>query len=91
MALRTIVIGWWGPYTPEDVRLSDLENGLYFLAGRRTRERQDQIQYFGITEGPYRRRLNRWPLESAEGRRGTGGRIWIGSRTLLRRADRPDS
>jgi hypothetical protein len=32
----------------------------------------------------------RWPLESAEGRKGTGGRIWTGSRNLLRRADRLD-
>ncbi len=58
MALRTIIIGWRGPYTPEEVRLSDLENGLYFLSGRRRYERQDQIQYFGITGGPYRERLN---------------------------------
>jgi hypothetical protein len=60
MALKTIAIGWWGPYTPEDVRFSDLDNGLYFLGGRRKYERQDQIQYFGITEGPYRKRLNQW-------------------------------
>jgi hypothetical protein len=58
MALRTIDMGWWGPYTPEDVRFLDLENGLYFLSGRRKFERQDQIQYFGTTGGPYRRRLN---------------------------------
>ena len=76
MALKTIIIGWRGPYTPEDLHLSDLENGLYFLSGRRKYERQDQIQYFGITGGPYRRRLNRW--HHAMGQITKNPKIWLG-------------
>jgi hypothetical protein len=59
VALRTIVIGWRGPFTSEEVRSSDLGNGLYLLDGRRRYERRDYIQYFGITEGSYHERLNR--------------------------------
>lgn len=55
--MRTIVIGWQGPYTLESVYESDLGNGLYFISGRMKYERRDQIQYFGITERTYRERL----------------------------------
>jgi hypothetical protein len=86
MTLRTIVIGWWGPYTPEDVRFADLENGLYFLGGRRKYERQDQIQYFGITEGSYRRRLNRW--HHAMSQITKNPRVWLGQIEYPRRFTR---
>ena len=86
MTLRTIVIGWWGPYDPEDVRLSGLENDLYFLASRRKYERRDQIQYFGITEGPYRRRLNRW--HHAMGQITKNPTAWLGQIEYPRRFTR---
>lgn len=57
MTLRTIVIGWWGPHTLESACESELGNGLYFVSGRMKRERTDRIQYFGITERPYCKRL----------------------------------
>jgi hypothetical protein len=86
MSMRTIVIGWWGPSTPEDVRLSDLENGLYFLGGRRKYERQDQIQYFGIMGGPYRRRLNRW--HHAMSQITKNSTVWLGQIEYPRRFNR---
>lgn len=58
MLLRTIVIRWEGPLSLEDVAGSDLENGLYFFAGKKKYERRDQIQYFGITKNLYRNRIN---------------------------------
>ena len=53
----TIRVHWRGPYRLEDVCESDSGNGLYLLTGKQRYERNEQIQYCGITEGLYKNRL----------------------------------
>jgi hypothetical protein len=53
----TIVIHWRGPYTEEEVMESNEANGLYLLAGIQKYKQRNEIQYCGITEGKFRRRL----------------------------------
>lgn len=55
----TIRIHWRGPYKREEVDESDMGNGLYLLTGKQRYERNEQIQYCGITEGLYRKRLKK--------------------------------
>jgi hypothetical protein len=43
---------------------------------RKSQRKPDQIQYFGITGGPYRRRLNRW--HHALGQITRNPRVWLG-------------
>ena len=53
----TIKIHWKGPYTLDEIdELSD-GNGLYLLAGKQKYQREDDIQYFGITEREFRKRF----------------------------------
>jgi hypothetical protein len=56
--MKTIILNWFGPYTFEEV-LSDKEsgNGLYLATGKRAYERVSKIQYCGITERGFAKRL----------------------------------
>lgn len=54
----TIIVRWEGPHTLQDVSESRLGRGLYFLTGRRRYEREDKLQYFGITKNSFRGRIN---------------------------------
>jgi hypothetical protein len=58
MKIETIVIKWHGPYTMQEVKDSGSGNGLYLLTGRLKYQRDDQIQYCGITEGLFCKRLS---------------------------------
>ncbi|MBV9469844.1 MAG: hypothetical protein JO316_20295 [Abitibacteriaceae bacterium] len=58
MSLKTIIIRWHGPHSLEQIKTSDRWNGLYMLAGRRKYQREEQMQYCGITEGYFCDRLN---------------------------------
>ncbi|GAB2732073.1 hypothetical protein GCM10027019_09290 [Melaminivora jejuensis] len=53
----TIRVNWRGPFSLEEVCETDLGGGLYLLTGKRPYERNEQIQYCGITEGFFRSRL----------------------------------
>lgn len=53
----TIRLNWRGPYSLDEVCELDSGNGLYLLTGKRSYERNEQIQYCGITEGLYRNRF----------------------------------
>ncbi|NIC06554.1 hypothetical protein [Billgrantia bachuensis] len=53
----TIRLHWRGPYLLEEVCRSDIGNGLYLLTGKRKYERNEQIQYCGITESLYKNRF----------------------------------
>ena len=55
---KTVIINWLGPFTYADIEDNpELGNGLYLVAGRLPYERQDIIQYCGITEGSYIKRF----------------------------------
>ena len=86
MALKTIVIGWSEPYALEEVQSSELQNGLYFLSGRRRYERSDQIQYFGITMREYRKRIKHDHQALGQIREETLG-IWLGQIEYPRRVN----
>lgn len=57
MNQTTIVIHWRGPF--QSVEALEGENGLYLLTGKCYYERQEKIQYCGITEGVFYNRLCR--------------------------------
>ena len=58
MSLRTVVIQWTGSHSYEQVYYSDESNGVYLLTGKTKYERDNQIQYCGITEDYFRKRIN---------------------------------
>lgn len=54
----TIKIHWSGPYSLDEVNEFDVGNGLYLLTGRRKYQREDEIQYCGITKGIFSKRFS---------------------------------
>lgn len=76
MENQTIRVNWQGPYSLEEVCESDMRNGLYLLTGKRRYERNDQIQYCGITEGLYRNRFRQHHKAFEITRE---QKIWLGS------------
>ena len=91
MEFESIVINWHGPVAPEEV--DDYhEGGLYVITGYKRYERNDQIQYIGITERNFSSRLDRHHKINKVTR---DRRIWVGqivyptepSRTKLERAE----
>jgi hypothetical protein len=58
MSLKTVVVQWTGNYSYEQVCDSDKSDGVYLLVGKRKYERDNQIQYCGITEDYFRNRIN---------------------------------
>ncbi len=78
MALTTVILRWRGPYTYDEVWESIVGGGAYLLTGRRSYERQHQIQYFGITEGLFADRICRRHHKLLEVRGETLG-IWLGT------------
>lgn len=54
----TIIVEWYGPYTYDEISENpEWENGLYLATGKLKYEREATIQYCGITEGSFYRRL----------------------------------
>jgi hypothetical protein len=53
----TIRVHWHGPYSLDEAGESERGNGLYLFTGKRSYERNEQIQYCGITEGLYKNRF----------------------------------
>lgn len=91
MEFESIVINWHGPVAPEEID-SYHEGGLYVVTGYKRYQRNDQIQYVGITERNFSARLSRHhKIEEVTRDR----RIWVGqivypneaSRTKLERAE----
>lgn len=91
MEFESILINWYGPVT-----LADVDNyhsgGLYMVTGYQKHQRNDQIQYIGITGGRYSTRFaqhHKLPLVTRN------QRIWLGkvvcpsepTRTILERAE----
>jgi len=67
MSHIAIKINWYGPYMQEQVDAIEDGNGLYLLTGKRKYQRDDpKIQYFGITERPFRERLNNYHHKLSE-------------------------
>ena len=57
MSLTTVIVRWTGPLSLDEV--CEFEgNGLYLLTGKQRYERQEQIQYCGITERRFCERIN---------------------------------
>lgn len=83
--LKTIIVRWEGPHTLEIASESNFGKGLYFFTGRKPYERTDQIQYFGITEGLYRRRFKN---HSAIPQVTKNLRIWFGQVEYPKRFNR---
>lgn len=69
-------MNWQGPYSLEEACESGLGNGLYLLTGKRRYERNEQIQYCGITEGLYRNRFRQHHKAFEITRE---QKIWLGS------------
>ncbi|MFI3220430.1 MAG: hypothetical protein QX189_15120 [Methylococcales bacterium] len=53
----TIKIHWYGPYFLDEVNEFDAGNGLYLLTGKRKYQREEEIQYCGITEKSFSNRF----------------------------------
>lgn len=58
MTLTTVVIHWTGPHSFWQVSQSENGDGIYLLVGKQKYERQEQIQYCGITQRQFRDRIN---------------------------------
>ena len=55
---NTIIINWKGPFTYDEIQENpEMGNGLYLAAGKQKYERENSIQYCGITEGSFARRF----------------------------------
>lgn len=59
MSLKTVIIKWTGAFSYEEVCNSDKRKGIYLLTGKLKFERENQIQYCGITEDFFCNRLNK--------------------------------
>lgn len=53
----TIKIHWKGPYFLEEIEELEARNGLYLFAGKQKYQREDDIQYFGITKDKFKNRF----------------------------------
>ncbi|HEX9928078.1 MAG TPA: hypothetical protein VGB02_06055 [Pyrinomonadaceae bacterium] len=58
MSLTTVIIRWEGGFSREQICELDRKNGIYLLTGKARYERQNQIQYCGITEDYFYKRIN---------------------------------
>ncbi|MBA2619829.1 MAG: hypothetical protein H0U87_01365 [Acidobacteria bacterium] len=56
--MKTVIVKWTGNFSYEQVCDSNKSNGIYLLTGRKAYERQNQIQYCGITEDYFCNRIN---------------------------------
>jgi hypothetical protein len=55
---QTIVIHWYGPVSWDTIEDQDV-GGLYIFTGKQKYQRDDSIQYIGITESRYKKRFGR--------------------------------
>ena len=53
----TIIIHWKGPYTLDEIEEVGGGKGLYLLTGKRKYNRENKIQYCGITASSYKKRF----------------------------------
>ena len=54
----TVILEWCGPYSYDEIEENkNWENGLYLATGKLRYEREATIQYCGITEGSFYRRM----------------------------------
>ena len=58
MPLKTAIIKWTGAFSYYEVCNSEKRRGIYLLVGKLKFERQNQIQYCGITEDYFCKRIN---------------------------------
>jgi len=57
--MKNIVLNWYGPYTDETIESEkEFGNGLYLITGKQPYEREDSIQYCGITENSFYTRFS---------------------------------
>jgi hypothetical protein len=87
MTLTTVIVKWTGPLSYEEVCHSEDKNGLYLLVGKQKYEREDDVQYCGITEGFFCDRINSKHHKLDLIRRDTLS-IWLGTVAFPRRFDR---
>lgn len=73
----TTVIKWKGPYDYAELRTLDEGNGLYLLTGCLPKQRRDRVQYCGITEDTFYKRISQKNHVRENIRPKTLG-IWIG-------------
>ena len=78
ISLQTIIVNWSGPFALDDLNYCDRWNGLYLLTGKQKYERQNQIQYCGITEGLFRKRILRKEHKSHQIKPETLS-VWLGA------------
>lgn len=54
----TVIVAWQGPFSLDEVlQNKQRATGLYLITGKQKHERSADIQYCGITEGTFYRRL----------------------------------
>jgi hypothetical protein len=87
MILTTIVVRWRGPSSFEEICESEEGGGLYLLTGKRKYERQEQIQYCGITKRLFCGRINAKHHKLGQIRSDTLA-VWLGSIIYPRRVER---
>jgi len=75
--MRTVIVQWAGPFSYWQICNSNQRNGLYLLTGKRKYERENQIQYCGITEDKFCNRINAKHHKLSQIRSDTLS-IWIG-------------
>jgi hypothetical protein len=52
--MKTIILDWYGPYSDSSLKNEkEFGNGLYLITGKRPYERNQIIQYCGITESSF--------------------------------------
>ena len=77
MPLTTVVVHWRGPLGIADVAKSGTGNGIYLLTGKQRYQWYTQIQYCGITEGPFAQRISSKHHKLSHIRKDTIG-VWLG-------------
>lgn len=87
MSLTAAIVRWTGGFSYEQVCNSEKGNGIYLLTGKRKYERQNHIQYCGITEGDFCNRINKQHHKLSEIKDETLS-IWLGEIIYPQKFDR---